>query len=94
MLDIHLVIHSHNIFCVLLKSLVPATVLAAIPTQYSSLGSKSLITSNEFSELVVKIVFVSRSTCGHVALSVGLYATEYTVGNPLLSSNVSCVQVT
>ena len=34
-----------GIFTVLLYSLVPTTVVAAIPTQYSSLGSKSLITS-------------------------------------------------
>ena len=90
----HFVIHLHNTFSVLLKSPLPAIVLAAIPTQYCSLGSKSLITSCEFSELVVKMVFVSWSTSGHLALSVGLYATEYTVGNPLLSSNISCVQVT
>ena len=32
-------------FTTTLYSLVPATVVAAIPTQYSSLGSKSLITS-------------------------------------------------
>ena len=69
-------------------------MLAAIPTQYFSLGSKLLITSCEFSELVVKMVYISGSTSGHVVLSQGLYATEYMVGNPLLSSNVSCVQVT
>ena len=69
-------------------------MLAAIPTQYSSLGSESPITSCEFSELVFRIVFVSGSTFGHVVLSEGLYATEYEVRNPLLSSNVSCVQIT
>lgn len=69
-------------------------MLAAIPTQYSSLGSKSSITSCEFSELVFRIVFVSGSTFGHVVLSEGLYATEYEVRNPLLSSNVSGVQIT
>ena len=90
----HLVMHLHTTFCMLLKSLVPATVLTAIPTQYSSLGSKSVITSFEFSQLVVTIVFVSRSTSGHLTLSVGLYATEYVVGNPLLSSNVRVIQVT
>ena len=57
-------------FCASLKSLVPAAVLAAIATQYSSLGSKLLITSCEFPECVTIIVFVSGSTSGHVALSV------------------------
>ena len=90
----HFVVYLRNTFSVLLKSLVPATVVAAIPMQYCSLGSKSLITSCEFSELVVKIVFVSGFTSGHLALSEGLYATEYTVRNPLLSSNVRVVQVT
>ena len=51
--------HLHNTFSVLLKSPLPAIVLAAIPMQYCSLGSKSLIISCEFSELVVKMVFVS-----------------------------------
>ena len=78
----------------LLKSPVPATVLAAIPMQYCSLGSRSLITSCEYSQLVVTIVFVSGFTSGHLALSEGWYATEYMVRNPLLSSNVRVVQVT
>lgn len=88
------VIHLHGTFCVLLKLLIPATVLAAIPTQYSRLGSKLLTTRCEFFELVVSIVFVSRSTLGQVVRSVAVYATEYKVGNPLLSSNVSWVQIT
>ena len=90
----HHVVNLHDTFCVLLKSPVPATVLAAILVQYSSLGSKSLIISCDFSKLVFKIVFVSGSTSGHMSLSVALYATMYKVRNPLLSCNVSCVQVT
>ena len=89
---ITILMYLRGTFCASLKSLVPATVLAAIATQYSTLGSKLLITSCEFPECVTIIVFVLGSTSVHVVLSVPLKATVYESGNPLLSSSVSWFQ--